>query len=107
VNSKRGAKLQQTRILWLGNGVSVQVFDQTMFPNFPGYNRMDEIMTRFNDGRKVVITPNVRRAVHQHFNCSRMYGAELEDDGGRGTAESHWEQRIFEVHSLATMMFSL
>lgn len=32
-----------------------------------------------------------------HFNCSSLEGVEVEDGGGRGTALSHWEERILEV----------
>ena len=69
-----------------------------MFHNYPGYEHgpMD-VMTSFDDGRQIENTPNVVETVRQHFNCSRMQGAELEDDGGRGSRSSHWEQRIFEV----------
>lgn len=50
------------------------------------------------DGRNVttVITPKVTAAVQRHFGCSSIQGAELEDDGGSGTAGSHWEQRLFQ-----------
>lgn len=71
--------------------------DQEMFANYPGYTNKEDVMTRFDNGRAVVTTPNVVTSINQHFNCSRLYGAELEDDGGRGTAGSHWEQRIYEV----------
>ena len=34
-----------------------------------------------------------------HFNCSNIMGVEIENQGGAGTASSHWEQRIFGVSS--------
>lgn len=34
--------------------------------------------------------------MREHFQCNSLAGAELEDDGGDGTAGSHWEQRLFE-----------
>ncbi|CAH2221457.1 jg3732 [Pararge aegeria aegeria] len=34
--------------------------------------------------------------VRDHFNCSELEGAELEDQGGDGTALTHWEKRVFE-----------
>lgn len=43
-----------------------------------------------------VVTPRVTSAVREHFQCNTLAGAELEDDGGDGTAGSHWEQRLFE-----------
>lgn len=56
------------------------------------------ISTTVRDGRTVtsIITPNVVDAVQRHLDCSSVQGAELEDDGGSGSAGSHWEQRLFE-----------
>jgi leishmanolysin-like peptidase len=45
----------------------------------------------------IMVTPRVREAVRQHFECELMEGAELEDQGGDGTALTHWEKRLFEV----------
>jgi leishmanolysin len=42
-----------------------------------------------------MVTPNVVREVRDHFGCSLMGGAVLEDQGGTGTAGSHWEKRLF------------
>ena len=43
-----------------------------------------------------VITPRALAAAREQLGCGRLRGAELEDDGGQGTAGSHWEQRLFE-----------
>ena len=32
-----------------------------------------------------------------HFGCATLPGVELENQGGRGTAMDHWEQRILGV----------
>ena len=54
----------------------------------------------YDTARKFVATPRVLEVVREHFNCSSMPGAQLEDgygfggDGG-GTALSHWEKRLF------------
>lgn len=45
----------------------------------------------------IIVTPKVVEEVRNHFNCSKLEGAELEDQGGEGTALTHWEKRIFEV----------
>ncbi|VDO35065.1 unnamed protein product [Haemonchus placei] len=45
----------------------------------------------------MIVTPKVREEVRRHFNCSTLEGAELENQGGRGTVGAHWEKRIFEV----------
>jgi len=46
---------------------------------------------------EMIVTPRVVEEVRKHFNCSTLEGAELEDQGGEGTALTHWEKRIFEV----------
>lgn len=46
---------------------------------------------------QVMVTPRVVEEVRQHFNCSSLEGAELEDQGEDGTALTHWEKRVFEV----------
>jgi Leishmanolysin len=72
--------------------------DPNMFSNFQGYaNGYSDIIQQFDDSRTIIKSPNVLKTVQQHFNCTRMLGAELEDDCGRGSRSSHWEQRIFEV----------
>lgn len=45
----------------------------------------------------MMVTPRVVEEVRKHFDCDRLEGAELEDQGGEGTALTHWEKRIFEV----------
>ncbi len=35
-----------------------------------------------------------------HFNCPTLQGVEVENQGGTGTAISHWEKRILEVSTL-------
>lgn len=47
---------------------------------------------------QMIVTPNVVREVREYFNCSILEGAELEDQGEEGTALTHWEKRVFEVH---------
>lgn len=51
---------------------------------------------------QMIVTPRVVREVRRHFNCPDLEGAELEDQGEEGTALTHWEKRIFEVHMLNT-----
>lgn len=48
----------------------------------------------------MVVTPRVRAEVRAHFNCSELEGAELEDQGGDGTALTHWEKRVFENEAM-------
>jgi hypothetical protein len=42
---------------------------------------------------RMFVTPNVVSVARQHFGCPTLAGVELEDDGGDGTAGSHWEER--------------
>lgn len=37
-----------------------------------------------------VITPTVAREARAQFNCSSLDGAQLEDQGGSGSVNSHW-----------------
>lgn len=52
----------------------------------------------------MMVTPRVVAEVRRHFNCNQLEGAELEDQGGEGTALTHWEKRILEV-CLFTMKY--
>lgn len=45
----------------------------------------------------MMVTPRVIEEARRHFNCNKLEGAELEDQGGEGTALTHWEKRILEV----------
>lgn len=52
----------------------------------------------FDTGRGVkahVSTPKVVQAARNHFGCDKLRGAQLEDGGGAGTSNSHWEMRNF------------
>lgn len=43
----------------------------------------------------LVRTPRILRAARAHFGCDTLDGVEVEDMGGRGTADSHWKKRLF------------
>eukprot|EP01137_Pigoraptor_chileana_P037188 Opistho-2@33885 len=45
---------------------------------------------------KKLVTPAVVREARAHFGCSTLNGAELENQGGSGSAISHFEMRVFE-----------
>lgn len=45
----------------------------------------------------MMITPRVAKEIRDHFSCQKLEGAELEDQGGEGTALTHWEKRVLEV----------
>lgn len=46
---------------------------------------------------KKIVTPKVVEKAREHFGCSTLDGAELEDEGGTGTAGSHWESRTLQA----------
>ncbi|XP_022659572.1 leishmanolysin-like peptidase isoform X2 [Varroa jacobsoni] len=50
--------------------------------------------------RYYVVTPRVQQAVREHFRCSDLIGAELEDQGDDGTRLTHWEKRLFENEAM-------
>ena len=37
----------------------------------------------------------------RYFGCDSLVGVELENQGGSGTAGSHWEKRILEVRLMS------
>ncbi|XP_037950835.1 leishmanolysin-like peptidase isoform X2 [Teleopsis dalmanni] len=48
----------------------------------------------------MMVTPRVVAEVRKHFDCLKLEGAELEDQGGDGTALTHWEKRILENEAM-------
>lgn len=42
----------------------------------------------------------LKNEVRNHFNCSQLEGAELEDQGEIGTKLTHWEKRVFENEAM-------
>ncbi|KAJ6224326.1 hypothetical protein RDWZM_002871 [Blomia tropicalis] len=48
----------------------------------------------------LITTPNVIKEVRDHFNCSKLEGAELENQGEDGTYLTHWEKRLFENEAM-------
>ncbi|KAL3104237.1 hypothetical protein niasHS_002264 [Heterodera schachtii] len=48
----------------------------------------------------LMVTERVREEARRHFTCDRLEGAELENQGGDGTAMTHWEKRLFENEAM-------
>ncbi|KEG09031.1 putative surface protease GP63 [Trypanosoma grayi] len=48
---------------------------------------------RGKSGVLVVSSPTTMERARSHYNCPTAPGMELEDEGGEGTARSHWERR--------------
>eukprot|EP00756_Hemistasia_phaeocysticola_P022323 Hpha_TRINITY_DN15826_c3_g6::TRINITY_DN15826_c3_g6_i1::g.190110::m.190110/K01404/GP63; leishmanolysin len=53
-----------------------------------------EVTERGNTVTKMA-TPEVLSAVREYSACNSLNGAEIENEGGSGTAGSHWEKRVF------------
>ena len=49
---------------------------------------------------QMFVTPRVVEEAKKHFACDTLEGAELENQGGEGTALTHWEKRIFENEAM-------
>ena len=61
----------------------------------------DSVADQIHDVRGVAtVYPRVVEEVRRHFNCSDLEGAELEGQGGDGTALTHWEKRIFQNEAM-------
>ncbi|KAE9549719.1 hypothetical protein FO519_007071 [Halicephalobus sp. NKZ332] len=48
----------------------------------------------------LMVTERVQEEARKHFGCDLLEGAELENQGGDGTALTHWEKRLFENEAM-------
>ncbi|CAJ0594957.1 unnamed protein product [Cylicocyclus nassatus] len=58
----------------------------------------------------MMVTPKVKEEAQMHFKCEDLEGAEVESQGGPGTAGSHWEKRVFEneaMSGVATQVYAV
>jgi leishmanolysin len=82
-------------------------FSASMFPTYrdprtgqPYSFQVTRTLTRSFLGTKLskrvteILLPTVVQAARLHYGCETISGIELEDQGGSGTATSHWEKRI-------------
>ena len=72
-------------------------FSYSLFNYFPGglaNTVFTRIYKRIGLNRTYVKTTKLVEIAKKYFNCDRIEGIELEDQGGSGTAGSHWEARI-------------
>jgi hypothetical protein len=56
-------------------------------------------------GKPYLTTPRATAAARAHFGCPSLPGAPLEDEGGEGSALSHWEATVFNVESFCGGFF--
>ncbi|KAL6744872.1 hypothetical protein V8C86DRAFT_3000072, partial [Haematococcus lacustris] len=56
------------------------------------------VKTATVDGKQVsrIVTPTVAREARPSFGCPSLDGAQLEDEGGEGSANSHWEYTHYQ-----------
>lgn len=57
----------------------------------------DSVTQTFNERNRTItklVTPAALKKAREFFGCPNLNGVELEDQGGQGTAGSHWEKRI-------------
>ena len=71
----------------------VLVFSDDLFDYFQ-YSDVTTTQTINGISRTLIQTPKVLSIASQHFGCSSITGIELENQGGEGSAGSHWEARI-------------
>jgi hypothetical protein len=75
-------------------------FHDQLFPYFIDFNGKkiplaETITSEVINGktRTLLKSPKVLEKARKHFGCNTLNGIELEDQGGSGTAGSHWEAR--------------
>ena len=57
------------------------------------FENLDFIYTETKNGKIYLNSPKVIQKAKMHFNCENIKGVELENQGGDGSAGSHWEAR--------------
>lgn len=82
------------------------VFTESLFEKFIDDEGVEiplekVLVSSVKEGRivKKIISPKVAEKTQEHFACDSVIGAELEDEGGAGTAGNHWETRLFNVRN--------
>lgn len=73
-------------------------FSNNLFPNYykEGANRpINETLKQIKIGTQTysgIILPQVLNFARDHFGCNDLEGVPLENGGGDGSANSHWEK---------------
>ena len=58
------------------------------------YHNIEQKPDKFGINRLYLNSPILLEKAKKYFNCETLEGVELENQGGEGTAGSHWEARI-------------
>ena len=95
--SKKNASYNNS-ILILHEINHILAFNSSLFEFFVNKTIDDVVKTKTVNGKdsKFMVLPKVIEAAKKHFNCPTLDGVEIEDQGGDGSAGSHWEQRIMD-----------
>lgn len=89
-------------------------FSSSSFKNFRKSNgekySESEIFTvqsiRGLDDQVFIKTPNVLKRARAAFNCPTLPGLQLENQGGSGSAGSHWESRVMRTELMNPQLVS-
>jgi leishmanolysin len=77
----------------------VLAFSNALFKYYinPGTNKQlgEAAVSTTAYDRSWVVLPNVVKQAQTYYNCPNAWGAPLENNGGQGTAGSHWERTTF------------
>ena len=68
-------------------------FSSGLFEFFPHKDPVKKVTVNGIE-RYLLATPKVLETAREHFGCQSLEGVELEDQGGDGSAGSHWESRL-------------
>jgi leishmanolysin len=72
----------------------ILVFSDGLFEYFQYSGNVTTTQTINGVSRTLVQTTKVKKVATNHFGCNSLVGVELENQGGEGSAGSHWEARI-------------
>ena len=91
--NKKNAKDFLTMLL-LHEITHILVFSEPLFKHYKYSGEIITTKTVNGINRTFISTSTVRNIAAQHFGCSSIIGVELENQGGEGSAGSHWEARV-------------
>jgi len=79
-----------------------------LFPSFYDYENgvFQSDVTVLDDANYWVVTDKVKEVAIEHFGCSSLIGAPLENSGGTATAGSHWEGKYLNYEYMDGTIYS-
>lgn len=87
-------------------GFQEDMFEQYIDSSGNPLGRDNVVGSVLNNGKSqsAIITPTVVKVARQYYGCSSLGGVPLEDEGGDGTAGSHWEWRVLQGDVMASVL---